>query len=257
MYFNPGVAEARNYISAAVNEIVENYNIDGIHMDDYFYPYPSTQAFDDASQYDAYITGGGNLSLADWRRSNVNAVVSGLYETIKTSKPYVKFGISPFCIWKNKASDATGSATNGLESYSSIYADTRTWIQQGRVDYIAPQIYWHFGYSAAAYDVLVDWWMNEVEQYAEVHDMPPLSFSDVSESHWAYSYLQQLVAGKVLQGYADGSFKPDQAMTRAEYMTVLYRLAGVDTTAPAAYFSDVVENGWYSNAINYLVYEVT
>lgn len=171
LYFNPGVAEARSYILEAVNEIVEKYDVDGIHMDDYFYPYPSSQVFNDASQYEAYVAGGGTLGLADWRRSNVNMVVSGLYETIKASKSYVKFGISPFGIWKNKASDPTGSATNGLESYSAIYADTRTWIKLGWVDYIAPQIYWHFGYNAAAYDVLVDWWLNEVEQYAQVHDV--------------------------------------------------------------------------------------
>lgn len=171
LYFNPGIEEARNYIIEAVNEIVVNYNIDGIHMDDYFYPYPSSQSFNDAEQYGDYTAAGGNLSLSDWRRNNVNEVVSGLHDTIKESKDYVKFGISPFGIWKNKSSDATGSATNGLESYSAIYADTRTWIQEGWVDYIAPQIYWHFGYNAAAYDVLVDWWVNEVNEHADTHDV--------------------------------------------------------------------------------------
>lgn len=171
LYFNPGVEAARNYITEGVNEIVEKYDVDGIHMDDYFYPYPSSQAFDDSVQYNAYVSAGGTMNLGDWRRSNVNEVVSGLYDTIKDNKSYVKFGISPFGIWKNKASDPTGSATNGLESYSAIYADTRTWIKEGWVDYIAPQIYWHFGYNAAAYDVLVDWWMNEVEQNAQVHDV--------------------------------------------------------------------------------------
>jgi len=171
LYFNPGVKEARDYIQAGVDEIVNNYDVDGIHMDDYFYPYPSSQEFNDRAQYNDYVNAGGSMNLGDWRRSNVNEVVSGLYETIKDSKSYVKFGISPFGIWKNKASDPTGSATNGLESYSAIYADTRTWIKEGWVDYIAPQIYWHFGYNAAAYDVLVDWWMNEVEQNAKVHDV--------------------------------------------------------------------------------------
>ncbi|MFC6331740.1 glycoside hydrolase family 10 protein [Paenibacillus septentrionalis] len=177
LYFNPAIPEVRDYISEAVAEIVQNYDVDGIHMDDYFYPYPvGGEEFADGAQYNAYIAAGGQLSLGDWRRENVNQVVSGLYETIKEEKSYVKFGISPFGIWKNKnsaatGSDPTGSDTTGLESYSAVYADMRKWIQNGWVDYIAPQIYWQFGLRAAAYEVLVDWWKNEVEQYADTHDV--------------------------------------------------------------------------------------
>ncbi|MFD1954778.1 family 10 glycosylhydrolase [Paenibacillus thailandensis] len=162
LYFNPGVPEAKNYIIGGVKEIVENYDIDGIHMDDYFYPYPGNEPFDDGKQYDAYRAGGGTLGLADWRRANVNSIVEGLHDAIKEAKPYVKFGISPFGIWRNKSTDPTGSDTNGQQNYDGLYADTRTWIKEGWIDYIAPQIYWHFGYSAAAYEKLIDWWTKEI-----------------------------------------------------------------------------------------------
>gem|GEM_PF-84893 len=162
LYFNPGIPEAKNYIIAGVKELVEKYDVDGIHMDDYFYPYPGAEEFNDAREYDAYRNGGGTMNLADWRRNNVNDIVRQLHEGIKGLKPYVKFGISPFGIWRNKGTDPTGSETTGQQNYDGLYADTRTWIKQGWVDYIAPQIYWHFGYSAAAYEKLIDWWTKEI-----------------------------------------------------------------------------------------------
>ncbi|WP_372632006.1 family 10 glycosylhydrolase [Cohnella sp.] len=162
LYFNPGIPEAKDYIIAGVKEIVEKYDVDGIHMDDYFYPYPGTEEFNDAREYNAYRNGGGTMNLADWRRNNVNDIVRDLHTGIKGLKPYVKFGISPFGIWRNKGTDPTGSDTTGQQNYDGLYADTRTWIKQGWIDYIAPQIYWHFGYSAAAYEKLIDWWTKEI-----------------------------------------------------------------------------------------------
>ncbi|OPA74059.1 hypothetical protein BVG16_25240 [Paenibacillus selenitireducens] len=162
LYFNPGVAEAKDYIINGVKEIVENYDVDGIHMDDYFYPYPGNEPFNDSKQYDAYKTNGGTMNLQDWRRDNVNSIVKGLHTGVKQIKPYVKFGISPFGIWRNKGTDPTGSDTAGQENYDGLFADTRTWMKEGWVDYLAPQIYWHFGYSAAAYEKLMDWWTKEI-----------------------------------------------------------------------------------------------
>jgi len=162
LYFNPGISDAKDYIVAGVTEIVKNYDVDGIHMDDYFYPYPGTEAFNDAKQYNEYKSGGGTLSLGDWRRENVNSIVKDLHDGVKALKPYVKFGISPFGIWRNKGSDPTGSETTGEQNYDGLYADTRTWMKNGWVDYLAPQIYWHFGYSAAAYEKLIDWWTKEI-----------------------------------------------------------------------------------------------
>ncbi len=162
LYFNPGITEVKAYIIAGVKEIVEKYDVDGIHMDDYFYPYPGAEEFDDAGAYAAYKNGGGTMKLADWRRDNVNSIVRDLRAGIKDLKPYVKFGISPFGIWRNKGTDPTGSDTTGQQNYDGLYADTRTWIKQGWIDYIAPQIYWHFGFSAAPYEELIDWWTKEI-----------------------------------------------------------------------------------------------
>ena len=162
MYFNPAIPEAQEYIIGGVREIVEKYDVDGIHMDDYFYPYPGSEPFDDSKQYNDYTNGGGAMSLADWRRDNVNRIVEGLHTAIKGAKGYVKFGISPFGIWRNKGTDPTGSDTNGLQNYDDLYADTRTWMKNGWVDYLAPQIYWHFGNPAAAYEKLIDWWTKEM-----------------------------------------------------------------------------------------------
>lgn len=162
LYFNPGIPEAQNYIIDGVKEIVQKYDVDGIHMDDYFYPYPGNEPFDDSKEYNAYKSSGGTMTLDNWRRDNVNTIVKGLNTAIKQIKPYVKFGISPFGIWRNKGTDPTGSDTNGQQNYDGLYADTRTWMKEGWVDYLAPQIYWHFGYSAAAYEKLIDWWTKEI-----------------------------------------------------------------------------------------------
>ncbi|GIO31923.1 MULTISPECIES: family 10 glycosylhydrolase [Paenibacillus] len=190
MYFNPAIPEAQQYIINGVKEIVQKYDVDGIHMDDYFYPYPGSEPFDDAKQYNDYKAGGGTKSLGDWRRDNVNDIVEGLNATIKSTKPYVKFGISPFGIWRNKATDPTGSETNGLQNYDDLYADTRTWMKNGWVDYLAPQIYWHFGNPAAAYEKLIDWWTKEINGQNDNSGKHPVQLYigqaayRVGESNW-------------------------------------------------------------------------
>lgn len=165
LYLNPAIPEARSYIEDSIMEVVQNYDIDAVHFDDYFYPYPVEGVdFPDSAQYEAYRNTGGALAKDDWRRQNVDTFVQEIGAKIKAEKPYVKFGISPFGIWKNKSAQAPdGSDTNGLSSYSAIYADTKKWIDQGWVDYITPQIYWYMGYSPAAYDKLIAWWSNVVQ----------------------------------------------------------------------------------------------
>ncbi|WP_052476500.1 family 10 glycosylhydrolase [Cohnella kolymensis] len=157
LYFNPGIPEAQNFIREGIMEVVRNYDIDAVHFDDYFYPYPVAGVdFPDEATYRTY--GSGFANKADWRRDNVNSFIRSVNEAIKQEKSYVKFGISPFGIWRNKAQDPTGSDTNGLSSYDAIYADSKKWIQQGWIDYITPQIYWYMGYTPAAYDKLIEWW---------------------------------------------------------------------------------------------------
>lgn len=157
---NPGIPEARQHIIDTIMEVVNGYDIDGIHLDDYFYP--SNTTINDTAAYKAYKNGYNNIG--DWRRSNINTFVQMLGESIHRVKPDVEFGVSPFGVWRNKSVDPTGSDTKaGVTAYDSMYADIRTWIQNGWIDYIAPQIYWSMNYSAADYDKLVDWWVNEVK----------------------------------------------------------------------------------------------
>jgi uncharacterized lipoprotein YddW (UPF0748 family) len=156
---DPGLPQVRNYVTSVIMDVVRRYDIDGVHFDDYFYPYPQTGVvFQDSATFANYPNGFTNKD--DWRRNNVNLLIKMISDSIKAVKPYVKFGISPFAIWKNQSSDPLGSATAGFESYSGIYADSRKWMQEGWLDYINPQIYWYIGYSIAAYDVLVEWWSN-------------------------------------------------------------------------------------------------
>lgn len=156
--FNPGLPEVREYIVQTILNVVDNYDIDGVHMDDYFYPYAIPgQRINDTEAFNKYNNGITNIE--DWRRDNVNRLIKMLTDSIHDHNPRMKFGISPFGIWKNKrAADPEGSATHGGDSYYELYADSRKWVKEGWVDYITPQIYWPFGNAAAAFDKLVDWW---------------------------------------------------------------------------------------------------
>jgi len=157
-YFDPGIPEVQQLVLDGAMEIVENYDIDGLHMDDYFYP---DAAFDDAATFAQY--GAGFDNVGDWRRDNVNRLVKKLYDEIKSAKKNVAFGISPAGIWANKSSISTGSNTNGNETYFSHFADTRRWVKEGWLDYICPQIYWEIGHSKADYKTLANWWADTVK----------------------------------------------------------------------------------------------
>ena len=169
LYFNPGIPACRDYVVEAVLEIVRNYNIDGIHMDDYFYPYPQKDAvFDDAKTFQTFggdvIRSSGSAEkspqeqLGQWRRHNVNLMIRDIHRGVRKIKPGVRFGVSPFGIWRNRSSDPAGSETRGLQSYDAIYADTKFWIENGLVDYVVPQLYWPIGFEVADYTKLLDWW---------------------------------------------------------------------------------------------------
>ena len=155
---NPALPEVREYVSEVILDVVQKYDIDAVHFDDYFYPYPVSGVTlnDDAS---FSIQNRGFSNRADWRRDNINLLIKMMSENIKKVKPWVKFGISPFGIWKNKsASQPDASDTKGLEAFHSIYADSKKWIQEGWVDYLAPQVYWSIGFSIANFGILVPWW---------------------------------------------------------------------------------------------------
>jgi uncharacterized lipoprotein YddW (UPF0748 family) len=138
-------------------EAVGRYDIDGVHFDDFFYPYPKEgEDFADDASFARF--GRGSTDRAAWRRHNVDTLVREMSERIKAMKPWVKFGISPFGIWRNTGTDPAGSATRGLQSYDAIYADTRTWVRRQWLDYVVPQLYWTIGFDKADYAAVLPWW---------------------------------------------------------------------------------------------------
>ena len=161
-YFDPGLDITREWICTIVQDIVQRYDIQAIHMDDYFYPYPvGGKPLPDSKTFEKYPR--GFEDIRDWRRNNVNLVIQDIYRTIKECKPDVQFGISPFGVWRNASVDSTGSATTaGITNYDDLYADIRLWIREGWIDYVLPQLYWEIGKKAADYEVLAHWWANEV-----------------------------------------------------------------------------------------------
>ena len=156
-YFNPGLPAVQQLIVDGAAEIVRNYDVDGIHLDDYFYPGTD---FNDAAAYARY--GEDFDDIGDWRRDNVNTLIASLDETVHAINPELSFGVSPAGIWDNKADNPKGSDTNGRSSYREIYCDSVEWVKRGTVDYICPQLYWSIGYEIADFEVLVDWWQDIV-----------------------------------------------------------------------------------------------
>jgi len=154
---NPALKENRDYICQVVTDILERYDVDGLHIDDYFYPYPTPGIpIPDNAYFRANSQGFSDIG--DWRRNNVNLFIEQLWATIRTVKPWVKFGVSPFGIYRNVKNDPNGSQTNGLQNYDQLYADVLLWVKNGWVDYCVPQIYWEIGNKAADYAELMNWW---------------------------------------------------------------------------------------------------
>ncbi|GAA3835148.1 family 10 glycosylhydrolase [Streptomyces chiangmaiensis] len=158
LYYNPGLPEVRAFVEDAVLDAVRRYPVDGVHFDDYFYPYPvAGQVFHDDAAYAAY--GGGFVSRAAWRRNNIDLLVRETSARVRQIRPAASFGVSPFGVWRNAATDSRGSATRaGVQTFDDLYADTRKWVRSGWLDYICPQLYWNIGYPPADYAELVRWW---------------------------------------------------------------------------------------------------
>jgi uncharacterized lipoprotein YddW (UPF0748 family) len=156
--FNLGLPEVRTYVASTVANIVRNYDVDGIHFDDYFYPYAvAGQTFADDQTYQLHNRDG--LKKDDWRRQNIDKLIREIADSIQVTKPWVKFGISPFGIWKNQKNDPDGSLTYGGQAFYDLYADIRKWAKEDWVDYFVPQIYFSTRFDRANYKVLVDWWL--------------------------------------------------------------------------------------------------
>ncbi len=160
-YFNPALPEVRQHTLRVVKDLIDRYDIDGLHMDDYFYPYKiAGKEFPDQESYEKY---GNGMSLADWRRSNCDSIIKNLWDLISSHPHRVKFGISPFGVWRSLKDDPNGSnTTGGGNNYDELYADIRKWLQNGWMDYCVPQLYWELNHPTNRYDVLLDWWNNNV-----------------------------------------------------------------------------------------------
>lgn len=163
IYFDPGLKGSRDFIGKIVEDIVMNYDVDAIHMDDYFYPYPiAGEDFPDENSFRQTRNKRGFASneKAAWRRDNVNLLIQEVKQVLMKTKPWVRFGISPFGIYRNERStpDGSGSNTTGLQNYDDLYADVKLWVDKGWIDYNMPQLYWEIGHSAADYKTLIHWW---------------------------------------------------------------------------------------------------
>jgi uncharacterized lipoprotein YddW (UPF0748 family) len=163
VYFDPGIPANREHICKVVKDIVSRYDVDAIHMDDYFYPYPiAGKQFPDDRSFAKYgLTQGYNANNKDdWRRNNVDQLIKEIKETIVLTKPWVRFGVSPFGIYQNKQGNNGGSDTKGLQNYDDLYANVKKWVKNKWVDYNMPQVYWEIGHKNADYTTLTAWWAN-------------------------------------------------------------------------------------------------
>lgn len=162
LWMDPGALDVREHTVDVVLDVVERYAVDGVHLDDYFYPYPNGDDFPDALTWNAYLAGGGALSQGDWRRDNVNALVEELHDTIAAADPDARFGIAPFGIYR----PGIPEGIVGLDQYAELYADPVLWMEEGWVDYLAPQLYWPTYSAQQTYEVLLDWWSSiDPERY--------------------------------------------------------------------------------------------
>lgn len=158
LWMDPGDAELQAQTLAVAKDIVTRYDVDGLHIDDYFYPYPTKQDFPDSATYDRYVAAGGTLSKDDWRRQNVDKMVRELGAAVHSAKPWVKFGISPFGIYRPGVPEGTKA---GVDQYGELYADARKWLREGWCDYMVPQLYWKVSSPGQPFEPLLKWWQGE------------------------------------------------------------------------------------------------
>jgi uncharacterized lipoprotein YddW (UPF0748 family) len=183
-YYDPGLPEVKAHLLQIISEVVDTYEIDAIHFDDYFYPYrePNLE-FPDQASYAAYKKSG--QSKDDWRRQNVDELILALSETIKSKKPWVQFGISPFGVWRNQSKDPKGSPTQaGQTNYDDLFADVLLWMKNGWIDYLIPQLYWSMEHRLASHRILADWWSNTSYGVPIYLGNGPYKIRDDSDAAW-------------------------------------------------------------------------
>ena len=196
-WFDPADQRTQDHVSNVVKDLVKRYDIDGVHFDDYFYPYASYNGgadFPDNVTWNKYQNKGGKLTRADWRRENVNTIIERIYKEIKTEKPFVKFGISPFGIWK----PGFPAGITGSSQYDELYADAKLWLNKGWVDYFSPQLYWPIESKGQSFPKLLEWWKSENTQNR--HLWPGLNTVEVKAADRTTEIMNQVkVTGNILQ----------------------------------------------------------
>lgn len=227
LYYNPGLPEVREFVMRAMLDAVRKYPIDAVHWDDYFYPYPvAGQVFDDDAAYERY--GAGFADRAAWRRDNTDQLVRGMAAAIPKVRKGVQFGISPFGVWRNKATDPLGSETTaGVQTYDDLHADVRKWIKRDWIDYVVPQLYWNMGFAPADYAKLVPWWAETVAGtdvdlylgealYKAGDPAQPAPWQDPAElsRHLSYASKYRQVRGHVYFAAREVAADPIGAMAR-------------------------------------------
>lgn len=188
-WFDPSLKATQDHSHAVVMDIVKRYDIDGVHFDDYFYPYPSYHNgdFPDDESWEAYQKSGGKLSRGDWRRKAVDDFIERVYRSIKEEKPYVRFGISPFGIWR----PGHPNSIEGFDQYEELYADAKKWLNEGWVDYFTPQLYWPVNQVPQSFPVLLNWW--DEQNYKDRDVWPGMSIGRFQGNQQIDEVLNQIM----------------------------------------------------------------
>ncbi len=236
LWMDPGEPAVREHTVRVILDVVTRYDIDGVHLDDYFYPYKERGPgggladFPDARSYARYLSSGGTLARDDWRRDNVDQLVQELYHRIHETKPGVKFGVSPFGIWRPGFPDQI----RGFDAYTELYADARKWLREGWVDYFAPQLYWPVAQQAQAYPVLLRWW---AEQNVFGRHLWPGNHSnrvgEQSRTPWRTSEIVSQVAATRAEAGAGGNIHFSAKVFLENRDSIATRMARQSYGAPA------------------------
>jgi uncharacterized lipoprotein YddW (UPF0748 family) len=236
LWMDPGAKVVQDHIYNTILDVVRRYDVDGIHLDDYFYPYPiAGQTFPDSKTYQAYRAAGGKLALADWRRENVNQLIQRLSTGIRSTKSTVKFGISPFGIYR----PGQPPSVRGLDAYEQLYADSLKWLQQGWVDYLAPQLYWRTDAPAQSYPDLLQWWIDNNPKQRHVYAGNNLAQLDgrswqLSEIELQVELTRQqnakLALGNIF--FSMDAFTTNRQGVRDRFSTVTYRTPALVPAMP-------------------------
>lgn len=215
LYFDPGLPKNRAFIEQVVGDIVARYDVDAVHMDDYFYPYPVKGVdFPDDKSFAEY---GNGMNRGDWRRDNVNKLIEGLHNVIAKTKPWVRLGISPFGIWRNKKNDERGSDTNGLQNYDELYADVILWTEKGWVDYMLPQLYWELEKEVASSEKLAHWWNDNAfgrHMYIGQDVFKTMSVKDINGSTDPNQLAHKIALSRELPNIHGNCWWPGYSVTR-------------------------------------------